>query len=213
MTEEQMDKLIKNAAEHYNVPPVNPPLDQMWAAIETESFGRRAPGLGSDSDERKPRLSLVNSPWLRMAAVLVLGVAIGRVSQKAPITVLPFNDPAPIGVSDASDSYQMSAEQYLGRTVTLLASLPRQLQSAHVDSAYVAKASESLTELRRLMDSPAASDPRNRALFEDLELVLVQLVQMPAGGNATDAKLIRQAMRERDVMPRLVDAVAETPNF
>lgn len=207
MTEEQMDKLIKNAADHYNVPPVNPPLEQMWAAIETETFGRRI------EPKTTTRVSLVNNPWLRMAAVLVLGVAIGRVSQKAPITVLPFNDPAPVAVSDASDSYQMSAEQYLGRTVTLLASLPRQLQSAHVDSAYVAKASESLTELRRLMDSPAASDPRNRALFEDLELVLVQLVQMPAGGNATDAKLIRQAMRERDVMPRLVDAVAETPNF
>jgi hypothetical protein len=43
--------------------------------------------------------------------------------------------------------------------------------------------------------------------------VLVQVVQMPASGNALDAKLIRQAMQERDVMPRLVDAVADTPNF
>jgi hypothetical protein len=62
------------------------------------------------------------------------------------------------------------------------------------------------------MDSPAASNPRLRSLFEDLELVLVQVVQMPKGGNATDASLIRQAMQQRDVMPRLRDAVAETPN-
>lgn len=214
MTEDQMDKLIKNAAEHYNVPPVHPPLEQMWAAIETEAFGRQ-PVLRSDRDEWKQKTmrTLVNNSWLRMAAVLVLGVAIGRVSQKAPVTVLPFNQAAPATVPDASASYQMSAEQYLGRTVTLLASLPGQLQSGNVDSAFVDKASGSLTELRMLMDSPAASNPRNRALFDDLELVLVQIVQMPAGGNTIDAKLIRQAMRERDVMPRLVDAVAETPNF
>jgi hypothetical protein len=97
--------------------------------------------------------------------------------------------------------------------VTLVAGLPKQLQAGHMDSAYVAKASESLTQLRLIMDSPAASNPRLRALFEDLELVLVQVVQMPATGNAIEAKLIRQAMREKDVMPRLVDAVAETPNF
>ena len=43
--------------------------------------------------------------------------------------------------------------------------------------------------------------------------MLVQVVKMPTSGNAFEAKMIRQAMRERDVMPRLVDAVAETPNF
>jgi hypothetical protein len=116
-------------------------------------------------------------------------------------------------VIDVEASYQLSAERYLGQAVTLVAGLPKQLQSGRIDSAYVARASESLTQLRMLMDSPAASNPRLRALFEDLELVLVQVVQMPATDNAIDAKLIRQAMREKDVMPRLVDAVAETPNF
>jgi hypothetical protein len=114
---------------------------------------------------------------------------------------------------DVEASYQLSAERYLGQAVTLVANLPQQLQSGRMDSAYVSKASESLTQLRLIMDSPAASNPRLRALFEDLELVLVQVVQMPETGNAIEAKLIRQAMQEKDVMPRLVDAVAETPNF
>ena len=207
MTEDQFDRIIKNAADHYNVPPVNPPLDQMWAAIESEAFGRAIQPI-----QAKSRTSLVNNPWLRMAAVLVLGVAIGRVTTKTQAAPPP-PVPAPVAVADAADSYQLSTERYLGQTVTLLASLPKQLQSGRTDSVYIAKASESLVTLRMLMDSPAASNPRLRALFEDLELVLVQVVQMPSSGNATDAKLIRQAMRERDVMPRLFDAVAETPNF
>lgn len=207
MTEDQLDDIIRNAADHYNVPPVNPPLDQMWAAIEAESFGR--------SVTLKPaRTSLLHSPWLRMAAVLVLGVAIGRVSTRPSGS--PSVQPGATGTvaaANATDSYQLSAEQYLGQTVTLLASMPGQLQDGRIDSSFVTRASESLTTLRLLMDSPAASNPRLRALFEDLELVLVQVVQMPAGGSRTEAKLIRQAMQERDVMPRLFDAVAETPNF
>jgi hypothetical protein len=207
MSEDRLDKIIDTAADHYNVPPVNPPFEQMWTAIESEAFAPKVQSIVP-----APR-SLVNNPWLRMAAVLVLGVAIGRYTTRArPGTVdrTVAAAPAPTNV-DAS--YQLSAERYLGQTVTLVAGLPKQLQSGRMDSAYVARASESLTQLRLLMDSPAASNPRLRALFEDLELVLVQVVQMPANGSAIDAKLIRQAMREKDVMPRLVDAVAETPNF
>jgi hypothetical protein len=96
--------------------------------------------------------------------------------------------------------------------MALLVDMPKQLQSGHADTAFIARANKSLATLRLLMDSPAANSPRLRSLFEDLELVLVQVVQMPKGGSATDASLIRQAMQQRDVMPRLRDAVAETPN-
>ncbi len=207
MTEDQFDHLMNDAAAHYNVPPNNPPLNEMWAAIETETFGRRI--------ERAPtRRSLLANPWLRMAAVLVLGVAIGRVSMR--LSQKPA--PAAVAVADAKpaasdpESYDLTTERYLGQTVTLLVGLPGQLQNGKTDSAFIARAGESLSTLRLLMDSPAANNPRMRALFEDLELVLVQVVQMPKTGSATDARLIRQAMQERDVMPRLRDAVAETPN-
>jgi hypothetical protein len=208
MSDDRLEKIIDTAADHYNVPPVNPPFDQMWTAIESEAFG---PQIRPIEEKRRP--SLVSNPWIRMAAVLVLGVAIGRYTMQAkpaPVEQTIAEASAPTNV-DAS--YQLSAERYLGQAVTLVAGLPKQLQSGRVDSVYVTRASESLAQLRLLMDSPAANNPRLRALFEDLELVLVQVVQMPANGSALDAKLIRQAMQERDVMPRLVDAVAETPNF
>ena len=209
MSEDRLDKIIDTAADHYNVPPVNPPFEQMWTAIEAEAFAPKVQSIAP-----APRTSLVNNPWLRMAAVLVLGVAIGRfTTTKQPTETSSEMVASTQPAIDVEASYQLSAERYLGAAVTLVAGLPKQLQSGRIDSAYVARASESLTHLRMLMDSPAASNPRLRALFDDLELVLVQVVQMPAGGSAIDAKLIRQAMQEKDVMPRLVDAVAETPNF
>jgi len=208
MSEDRLDDIINTAADHYNVPPVNPPFDQMWTAIESEAFAPQIKSIGE-----KRGLSLVNNPWLRMAAVLVLGVVIGRYTMRAPAVVTRPTSTTAEKAADVDASYQLSAERYLGQTVTLVAGLPKQLQSGRIDSAYVARASESLAQLRLLMDSPAANNPRLRSLFEDLELVLVQVVQMPANGSAIDTKLIRQAMQERDVMPRLVDAVAETPNF
>jgi hypothetical protein len=206
MTEDQFDDIIRTAADHYNVPPVNPPLDAMWAAIETEAFAPRVVAT-------TPRRSLMQSPWLRMAAVLVLGVAVGRLSARQAVAPQPVKDqPQPASVADAADAYQLPTERFLGQTVTLFASLPKQLQEGRPDSQLVAKANEQLGTLRMLMDSPAASNPRLRALFEDLELVLVQVVQMPKNGSQSEAKLIRQSMRERDVMPRLFDAVADNPN-
>jgi hypothetical protein len=210
MSEDRLDKIIDTAADHYNVPPVNPPFEQMWTAIESEAFGVVIP---SASEGSARRVSLVNNPWLRMAAVLVLGVAIGRFTMQSPAVPPAPTQTVVAQAPDFEASYQLSAERYLGQAVTLVAGLPKQLQAGHMDSAYVAKASESLTQLRLIMDSPAASNPRLRALFEDLELVLVQVVLMPRDGSANEAKLIRQAMQEKDVMPRLVDAVADTPNF
>src|SRR3954463_12320349 len=99
MNEAQFDDIIRTAADHYNVPPVNPPLDAMWAAIETEAFAPRVVATTS-------RRSLMHSPWLRMAAVLVLGVAVGRLSarQKAAPQLVK-DQPQPATVADAADAY------------------------------------------------------------------------------------------------------------
>jgi hypothetical protein len=203
MSEDRFERLMKDAAATYRRPPAAP-LDEMWASIEAEAFGTPL--------HAKRRPSLMANPWLRMAAVLVLGVAIGRGSTLAR-SAAPTAPIKAVAVQDPSDSYSLTTDRYLVQTVALLVDMPKQLQSGHTDTAFIARANESLTKLRLLMDSPAASNPRLRSLFEDLELVLVQVVHMPKGGSAADASLIRQAMQQHDVMPRLRDAVVETPNY
>src|SRR3954468_5872113 len=128
MTEDQFDDIIRTAADHYNVPPVNPPLDAIWAAIESEAFAPRAVAIATG------RRSLIHSPWLRMAAALVLGVAVGRLSARqaaAPQAVKIQAEPAT--VADAADAYELPTERFLGQTVTLFASLPKQLQEGRPD--------------------------------------------------------------------------------
>ena len=203
MNDENFERLMKEAAETYRRPPTAP-MDEMWATIDAETFGTKLPSTR--------RLSLMANPWLRMAAVLVLGVAIGRGSMMRQKQPAPAIRSTAASAQETADSYQLTTDRYLGQTVALLVQLPKQLQSGQTDTAFLARANQSLTTLRLLMDSPAANHPRLRSLCEDLELVLVQVVQMPKGGSTADANLIRQAMQQRDVMPRLRDAVAETPN-
>jgi hypothetical protein len=48
-----------------------------------------------------------------------------------------------------------------------------------------------------------------RLLLEDLELVLAQIVQLPARPSAPDVSLIDQAVDQREVLPRLRVMLAE----
>ncbi len=61
-----------------------------------------------------------------------------------------------------------------------------------------------LTETRLLLDSPAGADPAIRALLEDLELVLAQLVRIGEGSTPQgDLALIEGAVRERQLLHRI----------
>ena len=202
MSEEKFERLMKDAAETFRRPP-EAPLAEMWASIDAETFGTPLPV--------KRQLRLTANPWLRMAAVLVLGIALGRGSTLFNKSIPATKEPVATPTTNVADNFDLTTERYLLQTASLLVQLPKKM-SGKPDSAFMERATRSLAELRLLMDSPAANKPQLRSLFEDLEMVLVQVVQMPRNGSATEATLIRQALEQRDVMPRLRDAVAETPD-
>jgi hypothetical protein len=65
-----------------------------------------------------------------------------------------------------------------------------------------------LGSTRLLIDSPAGSDPQLRALLDDLELVLVQIIQLSGGQlDATDRELVEGALEDSDLLPRIRTAV------
>ena len=66
-----------------------------------------------------------------------------------------------------------------------------------------------LTSTRLLIDSPAGDDPQLRALFNDLELVLAQIVRLPPRAAAPDVYLIDQTLDQREVLPRLRELLAD----
>jgi len=65
-----------------------------------------------------------------------------------------------------------------------------------------------LSSTRLLLDSPAGRDPQMRTLFSDLELILAQIVQISGTPlQARERELIEDAMRDRDLLPRIRSAV------
>ena len=201
------------AARDYHKPPElkRSDVETMWSAIEADAFPRRfaTPSAESRAVKAESRFSARN--LVPLAAVLVLGVAIGRygLPRKA---VAPTNVAVVASATDSvavPEAYQSTTSKYLGQTAALLVELPADGGSNRADELYMGRAHDLLLTTRLLMDSPAAADPRFRTLLEDLELVLAQVVRLQSERSGAELDLIRQALEQRDVLPRLRTAVAD----
>jgi hypothetical protein len=205
---------VRRGMREYNHPPQlsAAETDAMWSAIEKDAFPARfrSPS-GSGVSQKQPRSEWLSArTLLPLAAVLVLGVAIGRFgfprkAAPASVAVRPANADS-VAVPDL---YQSTTSRYLGQTAALLVSLPAEVRSGRTDARFMNRAHDLLLTTRLLLDSPAAADPRFRTLLEDLELVLAQVVRMPSDQSPAELDLIRQALEQRDVLPRLRSAVAD----
>jgi hypothetical protein len=178
--EGRLDELIGDLARDYNLPPDE--LDEyrrerMFAAIQARRRNRpRTPA---------PRRYSQALRWAAMAAVLLIGIAIGRwqphqIDSEVPETVA--EEPA----RGATNLYRFAARDYLQRTGDLLAMMQHAAYSPDVPSMLgagtadptVRWARELLRESRRLQDSPATKgDPQLERLLQDLELLLAEIVQ------------------------------------
>lgn len=211
--DDRLSESLRSAARSYNDPPelTRAQLDEMWTSIERESFSKERGSMGSAVTPIRPRW-LSARTLLPIAATLILGVAIGRVS--APGRVAP-QDSTRMTIAAVLDSvaipepYQSTTSRYLGQTVALLASLPGEVRAGRPGEPYLGRAHDLLLTTRLLLDSPAASDPRFRTLLEDLELVLAQVVRLQSVQSQDELDLIRQALEQRDVLPRLRTAAAD----
>ena len=207
--DDRLPERLRNAARDYNAPPElkRSALDEMWSAIEAEAFD--APVADIREGRRAPWYSAQR--LMPLAAVLVLGVAIGRFAlpreQAAPATTTTAQ--APNDSVAIPDVYQATTTRYLGQATALLVALPNEAGTASGVDPYRGRAHDLLLTTRLLLDSPAAADPRFRTLLEDLELVLAQVVRIQANQSGAELELIRQAMEQRDVLPRLRTAVAD----
>ena len=209
INDEQLDALLKQAARSYRVPP-EPPLEAMWGQVEAEHFGARDARAAQRGWLRRFR------PALAIAATLVIGVALGRVTAPAgEFQLVASHGQAPEVDLDtptrggSSSPYEAATTRYLGQATALLVTLPAELKAGRADSALVAQAGELLTITRLLLDSPAADEPRIKALLDDLELVLAQIARLQGSRNASELDLIQGALEQRDVLPRLRTAVAQ----
>jgi len=210
-THDHFDEVLQDAARTYNRPPEEQdmPLGEMWDAIEAQAFpaARRAPRYAQ---------------WVRVAAALIVGVGIGRVSLS-----IGRHEPVPIGAASVfaqikagssgtaetlTPPLDPATSRYLGQAAALLIELPAETNVGRPDQPFIKRANELLLTTRLLLDSQSGSDPTLRNLLEDLELVLVQVVRLEKErdpSRRTELELIQQALDQRDVIPRLRTAASE----
>ncbi len=184
MTDDRFDWVLREAAQDYHRPP-DTPREEMWQRIEAARRARRARVLAL-------------RPWLRWglaaAAVLAIGVGLGRVSMQHQQTIV---------VAPGNLAYRVAAAQYLSRTEALLTGFRSEARTGRIDVQFAGQARDLLTTTRLMLDSPAADDPRLRSLLDDLELVLAQIAQVPQGSDRADLQLINQGLEQRSVLLRL----------
>jgi hypothetical protein len=199
----KFEQWLQDAAKSYHAP-VPTPRDEIWKRIE---------------DARRHKHVIELRPWMRWsvaaAAVLILGIGIGRWSANQVST-----PPAPTPVSTrvggeidslASVAYQVAATQYLSRTEAFLTSFRADANRSANTGRLARQARDLLTTTQLMLDSPAAENPRLRALLQDLELVLMQISTLNPVQNGRDRDLINEGMNQSNVLPKLRSAIPAGP--
>lgn len=198
--EQQFNEWLRDAAKAYHEPGPTP-REEVWARIATERERRRS-----------EKQVIVLRPWFRwglgIAALLAVGIGIGRWTSPGAVN----------GVTTAYEgaeglAYRIAATQYLSRAETFLTSFRADIrQGEALGQRFAAQAGDLLTTTRLMLDSPAAGDPRVRALLEELELLLVQMACLGRDpSDRVELDLITRVMEQRGVLTRLRSAIPAGP--
>ena len=217
------DAWVRTVAPSLNVPRAVPRLE-MWHAIQT---AQRTARDGSGGGKPFPGVTpLRRRPWgllSAVAAALLLGVAIDRFALRR---LERSTDQGAVGVAARADSadpghlYRMAAAQTLTQAEALLTAYRASgaPDRGPVDATLLGRwGREVLSSTRLLIDSPAGDDPMLRALLNDVELVLVQIIQLSGAAldpadrelidRAGERALIDRALEDKDLLPRIRTAV------
>jgi hypothetical protein len=211
-TDAEFDAWVKHLAPELNAPKATPKAD-MWAAIQAAQQTSRDAQAG-----RVPGVTPLRKHWRLLsviAAALLIGVAIDRFAlRENPATVASNpapSDLAPDSAADASRIYKLAATQTLTQAEALLTAYRASGVATRDPLAGKQLASwgrHVLGSTRLLIDSPAGTDPQLRSLLDDLELVLVQIIQVSGAPlDPSERALIERALEERDLLPRIRNAV------
>lgn len=204
--DDRLDALIREQAKGYRPPPPTP-REALWARIQAERADRRR------------RAAPVGRPAARwvvwavgLAAMLAIGVAIGRFTSEHPAAGNPvaLDAGSAFGSPEAGTlaAYRLVTTEHLSRVETFLSVFSAEAAAGQPVSAdFEAPARQLLRRTRLLRDSPAADDVALRALLDDVEFVLLQIASYAQVGDERELGFVERGMTERSVLLRLRSAL------
>lgn len=214
MTDDRLEERLLEAARRYHEPPQTP-REEIWARLEQHRSARQAAPPRPVPFAWRARTRWLR-PLLAAAAVLMLGIAIGRLTlapSREAVAPAVAGDPrvGPGGRADsagpASLATRLAAAQHLTRVEALLVEYETGAASQEMQAA----ARDLLFRTRLWLDAGRAGDPALRRLLEDLELVLMQITQLAPNGQPGEREWIDQGLAEREIRPRLRNAIPTGP--
>ena len=196
------ERIAEAAREMYRVPPPTPG-EEMWGEIEARLGGHGDGVIPLRRARRQARW------WLAIAAALVIGLGIGRLSMVlAPmgsdgdVVAESAGDPA-VDASLNTVPYQLATRQHMDRSESLLSLVKADLSSGSGAPAIGLAARSLLTRTRLLMQTQAADEPAVRVLLEDLELMLMQIVVTSDTEDPREAGIVGESLESSDLLLRL----------
>lgn len=190
------------------------PREMMWKRIEAKRSTAKLPRRMSASFWRGVSA---------IAAVLVVGVAIGRYAwpsasdtrrDSVSTTIATIATPTTAATSalgpDAlaaapvsSDPIRVAMDEHLIRTVALLTTVRDRDPDLGPGLDVTGWARDLLATTRLLLDEPTLRDERTRRLLQDLELVMMQIIQTRRNGAEDARRVATETMRDTNLLPRV----------
>ena len=209
MLDDRFDDHLREAGRDYNAPPETP-RDLMWERIvaartEKSENPDRIEKTGTPVIPLGPRRLL--RPLIGVAALLALGIGLGRMTAPIRDTPAPTNVVTETPPRGSDVAYQLAATEHLSQSETFLTLFRAAVRQGGKEQLASSTARQLLATNRLLLDSPAATDHRTRLLLQDLELVLAQIAQLSGRPSSPDLDFITNGLDDSGVMSRLRTAV------
>lgn len=204
------------ALDGYNRPGATP-RDRMWAEISARIAADEGRRTDTNDLAAARARTVAGAPQpgrfaglaVAAAAVLALGVGIGRMTAPAGPTAVVDREAAPVVAGGAAPTgLGLATREHLGQSESLLTLVRADGRDGRVDPAVAAWAEGLLLQTRLLLDRDGVTG-ETRTLLMDLELVLAQVVSA-AGSNAgdgarsdTEMALTMEALEDGQLLSRL----------
>lgn len=220
--EDRFDEFLRQVAQDYNVPPATPRAE-MWERIRAEREVERRTGGQADSVPPgvlpfRPAIRLTARPAFRLglgiAALLAIGVAIGRYTAVRPVSPgAPAAVPAsPLAAApDQQDRREVASQIATAEHLTRVETFLTEFGTPNPPAGFTREAHDLLSTTRLLIDSKRVTNPHTRQLLEDLELVLTQIATLDPKDRHEDLDLIADGLAQSHLRTRLRNAIPAGP--